>query len=107
MIELQKVAYDWVCEQMSTGLDRVSAVSIAARASEKFNFEVKPDTLRNLVRKETSFSGQGHKCSIPEEEMELIISAIVYWLSISQINGETEKKTTAIQAVLHEFLKRK
>jgi hypothetical protein len=28
-----------------------------------------------------------------------IISAIVDWLSISQINGETEKKTTAIQTI--------
>jgi hypothetical protein len=53
---------------MSTGLDRVSAVSIAARASEKFNFEVKADTLRNLVRKGTEFSGQGHKCSIGESK---------------------------------------
>jgi len=34
-------------------------------------------------------------------------SAIVDWLSISQINGKMEKKTIAIQVVLHELLKRK
>jgi hypothetical protein len=89
---------------MSIGLDRVSAVSIAARALEEINFAVKADTIRNLVRKGTKFSGQGRKCSILKEEMELIISATVDWLSISQINGETEIKATVIQAVLHEFL---
>jgi hypothetical protein len=107
MIELHRAPYDWACNQMKTGVDTISAVSFAAQASEKIDFEVKADMLRSLVRKGTSFSGQGHKCWIPEEEMELITSAIVDWLSISQINGETENKNTAIQAVLHDFLKRK
>jgi hypothetical protein len=95
MIEPQKAVYDWACDQMKIGVDTVSpSVSIAARASEKINF--------------TSFSVHGHKCSIPEEEKDLIIytSSIDDWLSISLTNGEMEKKTTAIQAV-HEFLKRK
>ncbi len=45
MDELQKAAYDWVCDQMKTGVDTISSVSSAAKASEYFNLEVKANTL--------------------------------------------------------------
>jgi hypothetical protein len=45
MNELRKAAYDWVCDQIKTGVDTISAVSSAAKASENFNLEVKANTL--------------------------------------------------------------
>jgi hypothetical protein len=66
----------------------------AARdASQKYNIEVKADTVRKCVIKgEKTVKRPGPKGKISEEEYDAVCSGFITYLAIAQMNGDPEKK---------------
>jgi hypothetical protein len=100
-----QTAYAWAVSKKD---DYKNKVELADKASETFNVQIVPQTLRNLIREGRSQIMQsGPKCKKPKEDLDALSSALNTWLAIGQINGDPERKTEDMLRAIDEVIKNK
>jgi len=85
---------------------RINIAQVGRDVSEEFEFEVRLDSLRKLkLKNKDSFVGSGRPSSFTEDDLQAISTGLLSWLSITQINGDAEKKPSQIISVLANLIK--
>jgi hypothetical protein len=105
MKEVRSRAYGWALDALNEPSNQHSAEDIAREATSRFGITVLANTLRAQKRKgQSGYIGQGRKPQMSDEHLDAISNGVMGWLTITQLNGEPEKKNIDMINILKDVL---
>jgi hypothetical protein len=101
-------AYEWAVNQARLwkhGGGMINVARVAREASELFNEDVKADTIRlYLCNGRTTLSKVGQKEKFSDDELKVLESAILSYISLAQANCHEEKSDKDIIAIIQDVI---